>query len=583
MNNILWTLRLLDRSQKRRVVFFAILSFFSNVLELIGLLVYSQLILLVTNQDDYKFLVLNFFVFELNPYKLNQNYNQMFLILGLLCLFLFSLRSIFNYSLLSRLLAYLSKAATNLGSKFFSNYLQLNLDHKNLHMVSRTSYAFTWGVSSTIVATLSQLLMIISDITLLLFISIPLFASSILITFFLIAYFGFSFFFLQKYLSARTKECTELSHQAYLDSAEMVNIAVQSAREIFILNKESFVENGYEKNFSHFNRTQARMTVLYALPKYFYDVILIAGILILFIIASTTITSQNLIGVVLLFLAAASRAMPLLLRLQNCVISMRAISPNIDSLRNLIINHSGLSQDRTEAFFTESHVVFDNPTENPPKIIISDLRFQYKNADYPVFSNLNLVIEPGEILGFQGVSGSGKSTLLDLMIGALTPISGDIKYIFSEKIHVSAINSRMAGVGYVPQETVLIGGNLIENICFGENADEYNFENLSYALKIAELDKLVETFSDGIYHQIGRNGQLLSGGQKQRIGIARALYKRPTVLLLDESTSSLDDDTEGKVLDNFRRLGNGLTIIMVAHRDSALAKMDRTIDFSNKL
>ena len=302
MNNILWTLGLLDRSQKRRVVFFAILSFFSNVLELIGLLVYSQLIFLATNQDDYKFLVLNFFVFELNPYKLNQNYNQMFLILGLLCLFLFSLRSIFNYSLLSRLLAYLSKAATNLGSKFFSNYLQLNLDHKNLHMASRTSYAFTWGVSSTIVATLSQLLMIISDITLLLFISIPLFASSILITFFLIAYFGFSFFFLQKYLGARPKECTELSHQAYLDSAEMVNIAVQSAREIFILNKESFVENGYEKNFSHFNRTQARMTVLYALPKYFYDVILIAGILILFIIASTTITSQNLIGVVLLFL-----------------------------------------------------------------------------------------------------------------------------------------------------------------------------------------------------------------------------------------------------------------------------------------
>ena len=202
-----------------------------------------------------------------------------------------------------------------------------------------------------------------------------------------------------------------------------------------------------------------------------------------------------------------------------------------------------------------------------------DIHFENVFFKYPTgidyaLRNVELQIPSGVGIGIIGKSGAGKSTLVDLMLGLLVPTSGRIS-VGGTSIS-EAIRSKRIVIGYVPQLVYFAEGTIRENIAFGLTEDEIDENLVREVVHLSELDALVATLPNGIDTQMGELGKLVSGGERQRIGIARALYRKPNLLVLDEATSSLDIKTEAAIVQTISKLPGKMTIVIIAHRLSTV-------------
>ena len=217
------------------------------------------------------------------------------------------------------------------------------------------------------------------------------------------------------------------------------------------------------------------------------------------------------------------------------------------------------------------------------KLDLININYVYPSNKEKTLSKINLSIEKGERIGIIGPSGCGKSTLIDILLGLIEPTSGLVKINDKESLYEENgenlnIYKWRRSIAHVPQSIFLIDSDLYENIAFGINKYEIDRERVIKAAKQAQIDSFIKTLPNGYRTKIGERGVRLSGGQRQRIGIARAIYKEAKILVLDEATSSLDNNTEKKVINSINELSRDLTIFMVAHRLSTLVNCDRVIN-----
>ena len=227
-----------------------------------------------------------------------------------------------------------------------------------------------------------------------------------------------------------------------------------------------------------------------------------------------------------------------------------------------------------------------NITEKPQKIKnlkgeikFDNVGFHYSTRpDMEVLKNISFSVNKGERVALVGQSGAGKSTLASLILRFFDPVSGSIlldnKPISDYKL--SELRNEMA---IVPQEVILFGGNIQENIAYGK--PDASFEEIKQAAKKANALDFIESFPDGFDTIVGERGIQLSGGQRQRIAIARAVLKNPTILILDEATSSLDSESEKLVQDALNELMKGRTSIVIAHRLSTIRKANQILVLKN--
>jgi subfamily B ATP-binding cassette protein HlyB/CyaB len=201
--------------------------------------------------------------------------------------------------------------------------------------------------------------------------------------------------------------------------------------------------------------------------------------------------------------------------------------------------------------------------EGKGEVRVKDLSFRY-GKDHPwLYRGLNMALEPGKLTVLTGPSGSGKSTLAKLLLGFYQPEEGAIEIDGRDIRHLSA-NELRSHFGIVPQETYLFSGTLYENlIAANPNA---NFDDVVQAAKIAEIHDVIEKLPKGYNTEIGEHGVGLSGGQKQRLAIARAVLKRPKILIFDEATSALDQATAERFAQTVNKLKGAATILFVAHQ-----------------
>jgi ABC-type multidrug transport system fused ATPase/permease subunit len=213
-------------------------------------------------------------------------------------------------------------------------------------------------------------------------------------------------------------------------------------------------------------------------------------------------------------------------------------------------------------------------------ICLQAIRFRYADELPDVLHGLDLEIRRGERIGLIGSTGSGKSTLVDLLIG-LQPPSGGRLLVDGLDLHDPANAERLAGwratVAHVPQSIYLADSSIAQNIAFGVPRHAIDLNRVKQAAKYAQIDGMIESSRAGYDSFVGERGIRLSGGQRQRIGIARALYKQATVIVMDEATSALDTSTEESVIEAVEALSRHLTIVMIAHRLSTLQSCDRII------
>jgi ATP-binding cassette, subfamily B, bacterial PglK len=219
----------------------------------------------------------------------------------------------------------------------------------------------------------------------------------------------------------------------------------------------------------------------------------------------------------------------------------------------------------------------DQPEPQPlvfkESIVIDNVSFRYNNNTPWVLKGINLSIPKGARIGVIGTTGSGKSTVMDLLMGLLQPTQGQIM-IDGKSVSLNDQRAWQRTVAHVPQNIFLADTTIAENIAFGIPPDQIDLECVRKAAQQARISDYIENRAELYNAIVGERGIRLSGGQRQRIGIARALYKQCSVLVFDEATSALDTETEQAVMQTIEDLSKDLTLFMVAHRLTTLAKCD---------
>ena len=209
-------------------------------------------------------------------------------------------------------------------------------------------------------------------------------------------------------------------------------------------------------------------------------------------------------------------------------------------------------------------------------IALDKVNFKYVSNTPFSISNVSFSIEKGESIGIIGKTGSGKSTLIDILMGLLEPTSGHIK-VDGESITYKNVRAWQKHLAHVPQSIFLADTTIAENIALGIEYNDIDFVRVGICAEKAQLKNVISNLPDGYETLVGERGVRLSGGQKQRIAIARALYKNADVLIFDEATSSLDNQTEDSVMQAIEGLGGEITVIMIAHRLTTLKKCTKII------
>ena len=334
------------------------------------------------------------------------------------------------------------------------------------------------------------------------------------------------------------------------------------AKDVKILGRENEFLSQHEKHLGESIRINRIYNVILTLPRSFMEIITIVGLCLL--VVSMVVRDRPLADIVPilgLFAAAAFRVMPSINRL-------------LMATQTLIFNRSIIGSVYRD-FLLDTQEVNNSPHLEPftKQLELKDVSFKYPTATTPSLQNVSIVVNRGEAVGFVGPSGAGKSTLVDVILGLFAPTSGVVSVDGCDV--QQNLRNWQNQIGYVPQAIYLTDDTLRRNVAFGLNDENIDDDLVREAIRLAQLQEFVATLPDGLETVVGERGVRLSGGQRQRIGIARALYHKPSVLVLDEATSSLDTPTEHGVMQAVQALQGSKTVIIVAHRLSTVEYCDR--------
>ena len=251
---------------------------------------------------------------------------------------------------------------------------------------------------------------------------------------------------------------------------------------------------------------------------------------------------------------------------------------------SVILGSKAAMQDTLELLEQPLPDYADQPAPDPlpfkHKISLKQLNFRYSPETPYVLKQLNLTIAKGSRIGFIGTTGSGKSTLLDIVMGLLQHNDGKLE-IDSQAITPSNSRAWQSHISHVPQTIFLADSSIEENIAFGTPKDQIDHERVGQAAEQAQIADIIESWPKQYQTFVGERGIRLSGGQRQRIGIARALYKKADVIIFDEATSSLDNETELSVMQAIEELSKDLTLLIVAHRLTTLKYCTQIVELGD--
>ena len=304
--------------------------------------------------------------------------------------------------------------------------------------------------------------------------------------------------------------------------------------------------------------------------RYLLETSLVFGAVLVVATAGLTGGRDTVLPAVGLVLAAAFRLLPALNQILFLTNQVQFNGPAI-----------GLVQAELDTFGAYADGTRDRrrldaaPHRFEEELRLEDVGFRYPKRAESALRDVSLTVRPGESVGIVGPTGAGKSSLLDVILGMLEPETGRITLDGAPL--ADRREAWQLSIGYVPQDVYLVDDSVRANIALGWYGDDIDDERVVEAVHLAGLDEVVAALPDGLETLLGERGVRISGGQRQRVGLARALYTRPSVLVLDEATSNLDQATEHRIVDTLASLRGGVTMIVVTHRTASVRHCDRLV------
>lgn len=367
------------------------------------------------------------------------------------------------------------------------------------------------------------------------------------------------------------KKMGELGKIRQLHGEQMikwVNQGLGGIKEVKTLGKEDFFIKEYEKNSFLYVGAERLSQVINQLPRSFLETMCIVGMLLVMVLTiGRNGEFQTIIPTLSLFAVAAFRILPSMGRIFNAATQIRYYSYSLD----VVINDMILL-DETVNLKTSSEHIPDKVIHFDKSIELKDVYYRYPNAKGLVLNGISLTIPKFHSIGFVGPSGAGKTTIIDIITGLLIPTKGEV-LVDGKKIK-DDMSSWQRLIGYIPQNIYLLDDTIRHNIAFGLPNEKIDEAQVWSVLASAQLEKFVKSLPEGLDTFIGERGIRLSGGQRQRVGIARALYNNPNVLIMDEGTASLDNETECEIMQAMDFLSGKKTVIIIAHRLSTVKNCD---------
>ena len=348
-----------------------------------------------------------------------------------------------------------------------------------------------------------------------------------------------------------------------------VNQGFGAIKDIILKNRQDYFTNKYNDFSLASAKISASISTLSQLPRFAFEFLAIISMTVIIMLLVMRVEDLNqIIPLLAVFAAAAFRMMPSFNRLVSSYQNIRYMTPVVDT----IFYEFARKPEKILKFNTPSELSFK-------EIKFENVFFKYISSENFIINNLNFTIEKNKTIGLIGPTGSGKSTLINMICGLLEPTKG--KILLNGEDLINCKSQLQNQIGYIPQSIYLSDDTISNNITIGLARDEVDEANLIEAIDSSELREFVNSLDQGIDTYVGERGARISGGQLQRLGIARALYSNPKILILDEATSSLDIKTEKKIMDSIYRLKGKKTIIIIAHRYSAIEHCDTIYKIEN--
>lgn len=562
MKTVKIILYFLSHYEKKITFGLLILVIIMAVLEMIGVASIMPFIAVVSNpsviETNY------YFKYLFNFLEFQKPENFLFLI-GIVVFFIFLFSTIFKAFTTSLMLRYSRFREYSIANRLVKAYLNQKYDfflEKNssdlTKMILSEVGQIVGGVILPLIEIFTQFFIIVAIITLLIIVNpyITIIGGLSLSFLYLLIYLLFK----KKlsYLAIQRKQANQIRFRALLETFRAIKII-----------KSLGIENYYSKIFKNaaynYAKSQSSAHIVAQLPKYFIEIIAFGGLLILILILLKTHGNiQTILPTLSLFAFAGYKLIPGINGIYNNLVALKFS----ESILEQLFNESKQLTIEIKKPYAKSKILFNKNIE------FKNVYFKYPKSEDFIIKNVNFEINRNSVVGFVGETGAGKSTIIDIIAGLLQPSDGKV-YVDDLEINQNNLRAWQDLIGYVPQEVVLSDDDIKSNIAFGKNKDQIDLKKLDYVTKIASINDFVNLeLSEKFDTFVGEQGIKLSGGQRQRLGIARALYRDPRLLILDEATSSLDNLNEENIIKSLRQISKNLTIIIIAHRLTTVKECD---------
>ena len=491
-------------------------------------------------------------------------------ILALLAVSIMVVKTLLSMFFIRKILYFLSYRGAKLSSILVSRLLAQPLLTVQSRSNQETLFALTTGVGSITIGVLATFVSLISDSSLLLVMAIGLFVIDPLLSATTFTLFASIAFLLYRVMQVKAKTLGEKNRQTNVDSNALILEVLSSYRELVVKNRRFHYSEKIGEQRHKLAGATAELSFMPNISKYVFEIAIVVGSLLISAIQFLTNDAARAVATLSIFFAASTRIAPAVLRVQQSSLTIRAntgiAGPTLDLIDFLGVSEID-SDENTKLDF--EHKGFVSVVE------LKNVSLTYPGKKEKAIDHLSLSIKPGEVVALVGPSGAGKTSIIDLMLGIIEPDQGSITINDLEPL--DAISAWPGAIGYMPQDVMISNGTVRENVMLGYSPDEEFEAQVLSALKVAQLIDFVDELPDRLEQQMGDRGTRISGGQRQRLGIARAVFTAPKLLVLDEATSALDGETEANISDAIQKFGDGVTVIMIAHRLSTVLAADRVI------
>ena len=494
----------------------------------------------------------------------NYSIQSLIVYISILTATLFISKSILTSVGTLKLFKFIARRQSEVSTGLATSLASANFKWMRKQNLQQITYSVTDGVNAITTGIIGNFILLVSDISLLFFIIIVLIVIDPATALFTFVFFGLVSIILNKAIKGMSLKYGEQLSTSTIKARIQVESLLKLYREISVASKQSYFVDEFRSTRQVNSNSNGLALWLQQFPKFIFEISLVIGAAALVAYQVWLNDASDVIGVLFVFLAAAGRLIPALMRIQNSLLQIN----NYKYGANLALDLISDLNDLNVKFKSIPRTVQIN---GAPDIHINDVTFSYEDSGKPVFTNLSLTVNSGEVTAIVGPSGAGKTTLIDLILGIYKPNTGEI-YLSSKSQRANP--ESVLNFAYVPQMPSLINGSLQENITLGSKQSEVDTDLLKHAIASSGLDELIKNLPTGLDTKIDSIGNRLSGGELQRISIARALYLNSKLIVLDEGTSSLDGNTEKYVTDYLFSLKGKVTIIIVAHRLSSIKMAD---------